>query len=308
MPHTPRLAALAPLALLLHLGCPLNISVSGSATDTDAASSGGTECGDPGTHTNLNCECDPGYQKCTDDPDAIACCENPPLECPDPNSELIGESCFCKIGYDWCNDDPNSLTCCAEGVTTSTTAPTGTTSEGTTTTATSQGTTTTSSTTGETTGSGTTGGEVCMGEQPPPDACGAGEYWCTQPDECGPEGSMLYRCVDGAWFPDNSLAKDNCQFDGYDFAYGCVDNGQSIEFICGDGPGTLCDGSEPSTCVDEKTLEECTLGKLSHYDCFTICTEIGDEMGVLYDHGFCGDDMGATGCLCCDMGDPGCPI
>jgi hypothetical protein len=311
MPSSLRLSALAPLALLLHLGCPLNVSISGSATDSD--STGGTECGDPGTNTNLDCACDPGYVKCNpSDPDAIACCEET-LSCPDPNSDLIGDECFCKIGFEWCDGNPDNLDCCAvESTTTtpttstSTTSPTGTTSDGTTTT-TSEGTTTTTTTT-ETTGSGTTGGEVCMGEQPPPDSCDGGSYWCTQPDECGPEGSELFRCVDGGWFADNTLAKDSCLFDGYDFSYGCVDNGESIEFICGDGPGTACDGGQPSSCFDDSTLEECSLGKLTHFDCLSLCTEIGDDMGVLYDHGFCGERMGATGCLCCDMGEPGCPV
>jgi hypothetical protein len=311
MPRLNRFPALAPLALLLITGCKFSVG----STGTDGDSTGGTECGDIGTHTNLDCTCEPGYSKCDPgDPDAIACCMEA-LSCPDPNSELIGTQCKCKLGYEWCNpDDTEDLTCCAESTTSTsptTTSPTGTTtSQGTTTTtATSEGTTTTTATTGESTGGdSTTGGEVCMGAQPPPDTCEAGNYWCTQTEACGPEGSELFRCVDGAWFADTSLAKDNCLFDGYDFAYGCVDNGQAIEFICGDGPGTDCDGSEPSTCLDEKLLQECTLGKLSEYDCLTICTEIGDDMGTLYDHGYCGERMGATGCLCCDMGDPGCPI
>lgn len=312
MPTLPRLGALAPLALFL-LGCPLNVSVTGTATDTDTT--GGTECGDPGTHTNDDCSCEPGYSKCDPgDPDAIACCMDG-LSCPDPNSYLDGDECKCNVGWEWCNpEDIDDLSCCMEGGTTtsptSTTEPPATTSDGTTTSETTapmtSGTTTT--TTETTDGGTTTGGPACMGEQPPPDTCDPGTYWCTQPEACGPEGSELFRCVDGAWFPEANLAKDSCVFDGYDFAYGCVDDGNSIEFICGDGPGTPCDGGTPSSCSDDATLEECTLGKLTHFDCFTICTEIGDDMGVLYDHGFCGERMGAIGCLCCDMGDPGCPI
>lgn len=311
MPSLTRLAALAPLALFL-LGCPITISTTATTGDTD--STGGTECGDLGTHTNLDCSCEFGYSKCDpSDQDAIACCEDQ-LSCPDPHSELIGDHCECKLGWEWCNpDNQDDLTCCEVGATssptTSTTLPPETTSGGTTTTTATTAETTTTTTTTETTDGGTTtGGPVCMGEQPPPDACDDGSYWCTQPEACGPEGSELYRCVGGEWFVEPTLGKDSCQFDGYDFAYGCVDNGKSVEFICGDGPGTPCEGGEPSTCANDATLEECSLGKLTHYDCFTICTEIGDGMGVLYDHGFCGERMGSIGCLCCDMGEPGCPV
>lgn len=280
-------SALALLGLSLQVGCTL--SYNATATDSDTSSSSGG------------------------------------LMCEDPHAELVGSKCFCVAGYTWCNPtDPNDLSCCEEGATsgpvTTTTPTTSATASGTTTTTTA-GTTTgvgTSSggetTTGETTeagsssGGGTTGGPVCPGQQQPPDGCDNNSYWCTSPEACGPADSQLYRCVNGSWVADDSLAQQSCTFDGYDFSYGCIDDGKKIEFLCGDGPGTACQDSDPSTCVDMKTLAECDYGKLTHFDCFTICTEVGDSMGVLYDYGYCGEDMGQTGCLCCDMGEPGCPI
>lgn len=277
-------AALSLVGLSLQVGCTL--SYNATATDTGSSSSGGD------------------------------------LTCDDPHAELVGEKCFCVAGYTWCDPaDPNDLSCCPEGVTTgapTTTAPVTTSDSGTTTTSgTTSGPGTSTgdeTTTGETTeagsssGDGTTGGPVCPGQQPPPDVCDDNSYWCTSPEACGPAESELYRCVNGAWVPDDSLAKQSCTFDGYDFTYGCIDDGKKIEFLCGDGPGTACQVGDPSSCVDEKVLAECVYDKLTHFDCFTICTEVGDSMGVLYDYGYCGEDMGQTGCLCCDMGEPGCPI
>jgi len=248
--------------------------------------------------------------------------------CDDPNSYLDGETCYCNDGYDYCTDDIDDLSCCPIGDTTTassvgtttvepttTTAPTtepATDTDATTVPATSSTSTTegTTSTTAETTDgeSTTTGGPECMGAQPPPENCQNGQFWCTMPEACGPEGSEVYRCENNEWALEPNLAKDSCNFDGYDFAYGCIDNGKAVEFFCGDGPGTPCENTDPDACADDTNLNSCIYGKLSAFDCFVQCTEVGDDMMALYDHGFCGDDMGTSVCLCCDMGDPGCPI
>lgn len=251
-------------------------------------------------------------------------------ECEDPNSYLDGDRCFCNVGYEFCTDDPDDLSCCAAddlttgtpttvpGTTvdeTTTTGPTTSlppTTEGTTSTTGPTGTTGTTETTTEvtatTTEGTTTGVPECMGAQPPPDTCISGQFWCTQTEACGPEASELYRCDEGAWILEPNLAKDSCNFDGYDFAYGCVDDGSAVVFICGDGPGSDCEPADPATCPNEQTLSQCLLGKLTHFDCLVQCTEVGDANMTLYDHGFCGDDNGDNVCLCCDMGDRGCPI
>ncbi|WAS98080.1 hypothetical protein [Nannocystis punicea] len=251
--------------------------------------------------------------------------------CDDPNSYLDGETCYCNDGFEYCTDDPNDLSCCpvqdtttvsSVGTTTleptttepSTTTTGPTTSDATTipaTTSTTAETTESTSTTAETSEgtSTTTGGEECTGPQPPPDErCQNGQFWCTMTEACGPEGSEVYRCDNGNWILEPNLAKDSCTFDGYDFAYGCIDNGKSVEFFCGEGPGTACENTDPATCADDTNLNTCIYGKLSAFDCFVQCTEVGDAMMNLYDHGFCGDDMGTSVCLCCDMGEPGCPV
>lgn len=237
--------------------------------------------------------------------------------CDDPNSYLDGETCYCNPGFEFCTDDPDDLSCCPadDGITTvpgttSTTAPVPTT-EAPTTTLPDETTTETSGTTTETatTDDTDTGGvEECMGAQPPPEECKNGQFWCTMPAACGPAGSELYRCEGGVWGLEPNLAKDSCNFDGYDFSYGCVDSGKDVEFWCGDGPGTACEDTDPTSCANDNDLAQCIYGKLTHFDCLVQCTEVGDEMGALYDHGFCGDDRGTAACLCCDMGDPGCPI
>ncbi|MFZ6186076.1 hypothetical protein [Nannocystis pusilla] len=250
--------------------------------------------------------------------------------CDDPNSYLDGETCYCNEGFEYCSDDLNDLSCCpvedtttvsSVGTTTveptSTSEPTTTTGPGTTesttlpetssTTTTTEATASTTETT-ETSEGTTTGGVECQGEQPPPENCQNGQFWCTMTEACGPEGSQVYRCDGATWVLEPNLAKDSCSFDGYDFAYGCVDTGKTVEFICGDGPGTPCENSDPASCEDDTNLNTCIYGKLSQFDCFVQCTEVGDAMMTLYDHGFCGEDMGTSACLCCDMGEPGCPV
>lgn len=255
------------------------------------------------------------------------------LTCEDPNSHLEGETCYCNDGYDFCSDDLDDLSCCPIGATTtdpgtttdvtpttavpttagptsddSTTGPVVTDGTSTaTTTETSTATTEDTDTTATSEGT-TTGGEQCQGPQEPPDGCQDGQFWCTMSELCGPEGSEVFRCDNGVWLPEPNIADDSCNLDGYDFAYGCIDDGQSVAFICGDGPGTTCEATDPSSCADDVDLAQCVYGKLTHYDCLVQCTEVGDAMMTLYDHGFCGEDMGVSVCLCCDMGDPGCPI
>jgi hypothetical protein len=91
-----------------------------------------------------------------------------------------------------------------------------------------------------------------------------------------------------------------------DFAYGCIDTGTAVEFVCGNGPGTACDSSAANTCVDSDVIDYCRYGKLTEDSCLRICQEEGDSNGASYDFGSCGDQDGTDDCLCCDLGDPGC--
>ncbi|WP_096330610.1 hypothetical protein [Nannocystis exedens] len=265
------------------------------ASSTDHGTGGSHECGSLLANNDENCVCSPGYERCDpDDPNSTDCCEEPGMgdgECPDPNSSSVDGQCYCDVGYTWCDpDDPADLSCCVDpGQTTAT--PT----EG------------TSDATGEPTSDGT-GGDMCPGAVGPPPSCDedSESFFCTHPSSCGPQGSAHYYCEGGVWVEDTSL-DDTCKLDGYDFAYGCVDDGGTIFVECGSGSGAACSGEAPS-CLDANTWAGCKWGKTTEVDCFVVCTEIGDDMGATYDHGACEVQDGEAVCACCDAGDPGCPI
>jgi len=143
---------------------------------------------------------------------------------------------------------------------------------------------------------------------PPPDACDPAleSAYCTSTRlECLAE-SQYYSCdQDGSWSLDEGTSL--CMLSGYDFSYGCVDNADAglVENLCGTGPGTPCDG-EPDSCADDDTLTFCAYERLGAISCIQQCQEVGDNMGVTYDYGSCGEQSGEFRCLCCDLEDPGC--
>jgi hypothetical protein len=238
-------------------------------------------------------------------------------ECPDQNSYLKDNKCFCDIGYDWCNpSDDADLSCCDNGTSASsvTNNTGGTTSDTATGTGTATGGTTGGSTTEEppTTSQGTTGAPVdCSSTASVPESCdpNSENFLCVQADnpDCGPEGSKYYVCDGGTWAEDPTGPTGQCTADGFDFAYGCTDNGTMIEFVCGNGSGTACSGDTKS-CNGDTNLEFCQFGKLGTQDCLVQCMDVGDDMGVTYDFGYCGDQGSGSQCICCDEGDRGCPL
>ncbi|MCY1065931.1 hypothetical protein OV090_14210 [Nannocystis sp. RBIL2] len=265
-------------------------SSTGGASTTDGAG-GSHACGSLLANNDADCVCDPGYERCEPGTDNTDCCKKQGMgdgACPDPNSTLDGEECFCNDGYTWCNpDSPDDLSCCVDP---------------------DQTTATPTEATSDATSEGTSGGEACPDAVDPPPSCAedSESFYCTNPSSCGPQGSAHYVCEGGVWAPDTSLDQ-TCQLDGYDFAYGCVDDGGSIYVECGSGSGAACSGEAPS-CQDANTWVGCKWGKTSEVDCFVACTEIGDDMGATYDHGACEVQDGEAVCACCDAGDPGCPI
>jgi hypothetical protein len=237
--------------------------------------------------------------------------------CPDENSRYDAEKdeCFCDINYDWCNDDDISdLSCCVDNTsnTNSNSDPTGnptSNSESNT-----DGTTTNEPTSGTTeeipTTSGTTGDPLeCVVEESPPGSCGEGEdFLCLQASNpaCEIEGSKYYVCTNGVWVENPNGPDESCVADGFDFAYGCENGETMVEFVCGIGDGTPCEGGD--TCNGETLLETCYYGKLGSTDCTAQCMEFGDMNMVTYDYGYCGEQRDETVCICCDEGDEGCPI
>jgi hypothetical protein len=291
-----RLASLFGFASAFALGCVISIGPGGD----DA---GVHECGSLLANNNADCSCLPDHERCNpNDPDDTDCCprEPKPGTCDDPNSSLVGDECFCNIGWAWCSSDPNDLSCCEDP---------GQTSQGT-------GTATDSGTGGTTmevptTSEGTTGApQECASKATPPGSCdeAAEAFFCTNPaPACTPYDSQYYVCEGGVYVDQTASMDEQCQLDGYDFSYGCVDENGSVFVECGNGSGDACNGGAAS-CLDDKVLAQCKWGKQSETDCFVQCTEIGDADMVLYDFGSCGEQDGEIVCRCCDEGDEDCPI
>lgn len=217
--------------------------------------------------------------------------------------------CVCRVGYDWCDPNDNSdLNCCEVGnadddvgdgdgdPTTNTTNTT----NGDTTTGDGDGDTTT----GDGDGDGDTG-------TLPPENCAAEEegfYWCTHSEAMGPAGSQLFVCTGGSWVESNSVMDESCMFDGYDFAYGCIDTGTEVVFECGVGSGDACTDASPVYCVDDDQIAYCLNEKETWDSCMAFCQEVGID-GVTFEYGECDDsDPADVACFCCDSGDMGCPI
>lgn len=236
-----------------------------------------------------------------------------PLEpCDSGSNNKLNSSgeCECRIGYEWCDPtDDTNLNCCD--------------SDG-----------------GETIGDGDPGdgdgdgdpgdgdgdGEPGDGDgdgEPgdgdgdgdpgtlPPENCSSeeeGQFWCTHDEDMGPEGSRFFICMGGSWVENNGYLDDECKFIGWDFAYGCVDDGTDVIPVCGDGSGEACSESDPVFCVDDDQIAYCNFGKETWDSCMIYCQEVGVG-GELFEHGECDDsDPNDVACFCCDSGDPGCPI
>ncbi len=220
------------------------------------------------------------------------------------NKKTNDGQCECRIGYEWCDpSDSTNLNCCDSDIG-ETGNPTGDGDGDPTTTGDGDG-------DGDsTTGDGDGDGDGDTGTLPP-DNCSAdeeGAYWCTHDEAMGPEGSRFFICNGGQWVEDTQFLNDECTFIGYDFAYGCVDDGTQVVPICGDGSGDACTADSPIYCVDNDQIAYCDLGKETWDSCLQYCQEVGVE-GQTFEYGECDDSVPEdVACFCCDSGDPGCPI
>lgn len=234
-----------------------------------------------------------------------------PLEpCDSGSNNKLDENdeCVCRVGYDWCNpNDPADLDCCEDdvgedeiGTSDGNTTVNNESTDDAETTAGDSGT----DSTGDGDGDGDTG-------TLPPDSCSPDEegfYWCTHSDAMGPEGSELYVCTGGTWVENAAVMDESCMFDGYDFAYGCVDDGSTVIFECGVGSGDACSPDSPVSCVDDDQIAYCLNGKETWDSCLLFCQEVGID-GVTFEYGECDDSVADdVACFCCDSGDEGCPI
>ena len=135
-----------------------------------------------------------------------------------------------------------------------------------------------------------------------------GLAFCSNTEAEGPAGSRYWICTGGAWVEESAAGDEICVFDGFDFAYGCIDDGTDIFFECGTGSGADCSGPECNECLDSDVRQLCSDGKASTASCFELCTVLGDDKGVTYDFGECIDGEAGPDCACCDDGDKGCVI
>ncbi|HWB81359.1 MAG TPA: hypothetical protein VG755_40630 [Nannocystaceae bacterium] len=290
----------------LSLGCI--ITTSGGGSD---------ECGSVLSHshegTDGMCYCDAGYT--WEDPNDDSNFDCDPIEpkdgqCDQPNSYEAGGQCYCDSGYNWCSpSDPNDFSCCLDDAQDTLASGTGDTGD-----MTATGNDTGSTDTGADS-SGDSSVDETGGVSPDPSQCTAeteGTYFCSNTDAMGPENSMMWQCLSGLW---NLIGQPDldalCMFDGYDFAYGCTDDGDmagSAGPVCGYGPGTACEG-DATACETDDLLNYCQFGKLSQSSCLAVCQDPMAKM--TYDFGYCAEDpdaMGAFDCFCCDEGDEGCPV
>jgi hypothetical protein len=219
--------------------------------------------------------------------------------------------CECRIGYEWCDPaDQSNLNCCDDdigGTNTSTSGPGDGDGD-----PTGDGDPDTGDGDGDPAGDGDGDGDGdCAPGELPPESCTGDEegfYWCTNSEAMGPGCSEFYICENGAWTENPGFMDESCGFDGFDFAYGCVDDGSSVIFECGDGSGAACNDADPAYCVNEDEIGYCLWNKETWDSCQLFCEEVGIG-GQTYEYGECDasvpDDIA---CFCCDSGDEGCPL
>jgi hypothetical protein len=293
---------LTVLALLAGLAAGCVFSTGDGDLDGDTGDDGNGECPGANIHEFAGeCYCDIGYEWADPgDPENLDCVEEMMKEgeCDEPGNVEMNGICYCDDNLSWCSSDPNDFSCCEDpghndaGTDDSAddVADTGDTGID----------------TGADTGPDDTGPDPDTGVEPDPlDCTEDGLNFCSNTEEQGPEGSRTWVCMGGEWVEDSTVGDQSCMFDGFDFAYGCVSTSDTVQFVCGDGPGTPCDG-DAASCNDTDIISYCLYGKLSEDSCFRICTEDGDDMMVTYEHGQC--DAEAMECFCCDEGDEGCNI
>jgi hypothetical protein len=284
-----------------------------------------SECGNTGCNSQQvgeECLCDPGYQF---ESEGDFDCDRIPGKGGDDSCggdatnpiHLEGQVCVCDSGFNWCDpDDLNDLSCCEDDNQAPSDGTDGTDDTASDATAGTAGTAGTADTGVDTTADET--GEppgMCEQTDAPwngvepnvADCTEDGLVFCSNNDTEGPAGSRYWECTGGEWVESTTAGDENCQFDNFDFAFGCVDDGSSVTFVCGLGPGTPCSGPECNGCGDDgDAIQFCEDGKLGADSCFRICTEDGDEAGVTYDYGSCVVTSGTAECACCDEGDEGC--
>jgi hypothetical protein len=295
--------------ILLPAVLPLLGGVAGITLGSCVITTGQKDCTTCGAsfcnsvQVGTDCFCKSGYQfKEPNNPNDFECVRIPGKggsSCPDQNSFLSGNQCFCDPGYNWCNPNDNGdLSCCLDDNQVLDDGTGGHTGHDT-------------GDTGVDVDTGDTGGDACElnpscpppASEPDPADCNAdhlGFVWCSNSVEMGAACSVYWECDGSQWVEAMENLHALCQFSGYDFAAGCVDDGQNAFEVCGFGPGTACEG-DCGGCANDEFVEYCEDGALNQFSCIVLCNEVGVE-GATFDHGVCLDDE----CHCCDFDEEGC--
>lgn len=299
----------------LGLGC---VITSGGGTDECdcVACNSHVETSDENGDGVLDCVCDEGYQWEDPNDDSNKDCEpappkpGSPSDCVEDYHVQVGDQCYCVTDYAWCNpSDSDDLSCCPTTIGSGGPADDDGGDDGN-----GSGTGSDDASSADETG----GGGVCsedppafIGFDPLPEDCTAeteGGLFCSNTAEQGPAGSILWTCMGGAWVETPEQLAADCEFQGAEFVHGCVDDGMEIDILCGNGPGTFCDGEGCNGCADADVLNTCEYGnKLEATSCATFCMEVGID-GITFETGFCDSDDQGPFCSCCDSGEEGCPI
>lgn len=223
-------------------------------------------------------------------------------------------ACECSVLYDWCDpNDPENLNCCSDSNADGTSGGPDDDGDEIGDESTGDGDGDGDGTTGDGDGDGTTGDGDGDGDPGtlPPETCPPEEenaYWCTHDEAMGVEGSRFFICTDGMWVENQAVLEEDCAFNGFDFAYGCVDDGTQVIPVCGYGSGEPCNNDDPAFCVDDDQIAYCDASKETWDSCLAFCMETGIE-GETFEHGLCDESIpDDVACFCCDSGDEGCPI
>lgn len=177
------------------------------------------------------------------------------------STPLADHSCVCEPGYAWCSEALDDFDCCPSA----------------------------------NTDTGETG-------EPPDSPCGveqAEQIACIDdPEQPGP-GTETWACSGENWVSVPGLAEFECMALSYQFGYGCLASEGAPQYVCGYGPGSTCDETQTSVCVDDAIIDTCIWGRRTIDYCRRLCVDL-QVWGPGFTNGQCGDDIdqGVVACQC----------
>lgn len=176
------------------------------------------------------------------------------------STPLADHSCECEPGYSWCSDAIDDFECC----------PSDDTGDG---------------------GTGAPPDSPCEVEQAEQIAC------LDDPEQPGP-GTQTWACNGEDWVSVPGLAEFECMTLSYQFGYGCLPGVGTPQYVCGYGPGSPCDETQASLCVDDSIIDTCIWGRRAIDYCRRLCADL-QVWGPGFTNGQCSEDLnGISSCQC----------